>query len=165
MGCIRFLLSPFAFLFGAVVLSLVSLIGFAVATSALGMQKSYVGDGWMLSDTLAAIMLGVTFIGALVGAVVARRLGGGFATLLMIAFVVFISVVQHVDSPMDPSKSQRYVGRPESRSEKAGLVDLMRWSEQPAWMRYGGALVGVTGVVFGASLAKSRRKAPSSDDD
>ena len=165
MGCIRFLLSPFAFLFGAVVMALVVFIGFAVAISVMGMPKAYAGEGWLVSDTFAAILLGLTFVGAIAGTMVARRMGGGLATLLMMAFAAYICLVPHADSPQDPSKSQRYAGRPESRPDNAGLVNLMRWSEDPSWLRYGGAVVGVTGAAIGASLAKGRRKASSSDDE
>ncbi|MEY5060620.1 MAG: hypothetical protein RIS45_541 [Planctomycetota bacterium] len=165
MGCIRFLLSPFASVLGAIVLGLVTLIGFAITTSTLGMQKAYLEDGWLVSDTFAAILLGITFVGSMAGAFVARRMGSGLATLLLIAFVAYISLVQNVDSPQDPSKSQRFAGRPDSRPENVGLVDLMRWTEQPNWVRYGSALVGVTGVLFGASLAKSRRKTSGADAD
>lgn len=154
MGCIRFLFSPFAFVFGAVGMMLVATVGFAIATSVMGIDKCYAGDSWQYSDTFAAVMLGITFVGAILGGVVARKTGGGFAVLLVAAFAAIVSLVPHLDSPTDASKSRRFDGRPEARPGDAGLVDLMKWSEHPEWMRYAGALVGVTGVIFGSSLAK-----------
>jgi len=165
MGCIRFLFSPFAVIFGAVAMMVLAVVGFAIAQSTLGVEKCYREDSWVLSDTFAAIMLGVTFLGAIIGGAVSRRTGGGLAVLLMILFAAAVSLIPHLDSPMDASKSKRFEGRPSAPSKDTGLVDLMRWTENPDWMRYGGALVGVTGVVFGSSLAKGGRKSRSSGDD
>ena len=165
MGCIRFLFSPFAVIFGAVAMMVVAVVGFAVVQSALGLEKCYREDSWVLSDTFAAIMLGVTFLGAIIGGSVSRRTGGVLAVLLMMAFAAAVSLIPHLDSPTDASKSKRFEGRPSAPAKDTGLVDLMRWSEHPDWMRYGGALVGVTGVVFGSSLAKGGRKSRSSGDD
>lgn len=165
MGCIRFLLSPFAVIFGAVAMMVVAVVGFAVAQSTLGLEKCYREDSWVLSDTFAAIMLGVTFLGAIIGGAVSRRTGGGLAVLLMIVFAAAISLIPNLDSPTDSSKSKRFEDRPSAPSKDTGLVDLMRWTENPDWMRYGGALVGVTGVVFGSSLAKGGRKSRASGDD
>lgn len=164
MGCIRFLLSPFAVVFGAVAMMLVAVVGFAIAISSLGLEKCYREDSWVLSDTAAAILLGVTFVGAIIGGAVSRRTGGVLAVLLMIVFAAAVSLIPHLDSPMDASKSKRFEGRPSAPTKDTGLVDLLRWTEHADWMRYGGALVGVTGVVFGSSLAKGGRKQRSDGD-
>jgi len=153
MGCIRFLLSPLAVVFGA------------VAQSTLGLEKCFREESWVLSDTFAAIMLGVTFVGAIIGGAVSRKTGGGLAVLLMIVFAAAVSLIPHLDSPTDASKSKRFEGRPSAPAKDTGVVDLMRWTEHPDWMRYGGALVGVTGVGFGSSLAKGGRKSRASSDD
>jgi len=164
MGCIRFLFSPFAFVFGAVAMMLVAVVGFAVAISAMGADKCYVDASWRYSDTFAVVMLGFTFVGAILGGVVARKTGGGLAVLLLAAFAAFISLVPHLDSPADASKSRRFDGRPTTRAGDTGLADLMRWSEHPGWMQYAGALVGVTGVMFGSSLAKGGRTSRGNRD-
>lgn len=152
MGCLRLLLSPFGVVFGAIAMMLVTLVGFAIGLAAMGTPACYRGDTWMVSETFGAILLGIAFVASIVGGAVARRTGGGFAVLLMMGFAVFIGVVPNADSPTDAGKSRRYEGRPESRPSDAGLVDLARWSEQPDWVRYGAAIVGLTGVVFGGSL-------------
>lgn len=165
MGCIRFLFSPFAFVFGAVGMALVMVIAIAVTTSTMGMAACFKDDTWSVTDTFGAIMLGAAFIGGIVGGAIARKSGGGLAVLLMAAFAAYISFVPHVDSPMDAGKSKRYEGRPESRPKDAGLLELVRYTDHPSWMRLGGAIVGVTGVVFGSSLAKGGRTSRSSGDD
>jgi hypothetical protein len=165
MGCLRFLLSPFAVVFGATAMVLVLFVGFAVANSALGTPACFTESTWMVSDTFAAIMLGVTFVAAIVGGVVSRRTGNALTVLLMMAFAAFITVVPNVDSPLDALRSQRYTDRPESRPKDASLLELVRWNDQPNWMRYGGTIVGVTGVVFGSSLAKKARTSRRSDGD
>lgn len=157
MGCLRFLLSPFGCLFGAIAMMVVAFAGFAIALSALGTPACYRGDSWLVSDTFAAILLGIHFVGAIIGGAVARRTGGGFAVLLLIGVALVMSLVPHLDSPFDAAKSQRFAGRPEARASDTALTDLTTWTEQPDWMRYAGALVGLTGVVFGSSLATGRR--------
>ena len=77
MGCIRILFSPVAALLGAVAMTVVALAGFAIALAALGAPASYRGDSWMASDTLLAILLGITFVATITGGAVARRMGGG----------------------------------------------------------------------------------------
>jgi len=165
MGCIRFLFSPFAFVAGAVAMILTVFVGTAIAISALGLPACFKDDSWIVSETFGAILIGITFVGAVIGGLAARKISGGFASLLMIGFAVFIALVPHVDSPMDATKSQRYVGRPELRPSEAGLIDVMKWAENPAWMRYGAAIVGVAGVLFGNSLAKGGRKSRASGND
>lgn len=158
MGCIRILFSPFAFLFGAIAMMTVAVAGFAIAIAAMGVPACYRDDSWVANDTFAAILLGVGFVGAIVGGAVARRTGGVPAVLLLVAFAAVIHLVPHLDSPLDATKSQRFAGRPDSRPDDAAFADLARWTEHPGWMRYAGALVGVTGVVFGSSLAGGGKK-------
>lgn len=158
MGCIRILFSPFTFLLGAVSMMTVVVVGFAIAIAAMGAPACYRDDSWVSTDTFAAILLGVNFLGAIVGGAVARRTGGVPAVLLLAAFAAILSLVPHIDSPMDEAKSQRFAGRPESRPDDAQLSDLARWTEHPGWVRFAGALVGVTGVVVGSSLARGGRK-------
>ena len=157
MGCIRILFSPLAALLGTVALSVVAIAGFAITIAALGAPTCYRGDSWMASDTLLAILLGINLLAAITGGAVARRMGGGLAVVLVVLFAAVTSLVPHLDSPLDAAKSQRFAGRPEARPSDAPFTDLARWTEQPEWMRYAGALVGVTGVLFGGSLAKGRR--------
>jgi hypothetical protein len=161
MGCLRFLLSPFGCLFGFIAMAVVAFAGFAITLSALGAPACYRDDSWMVGDTFAAILLGIHFVATIVGGAVARRTGGGFAVFLLLAVALLTSLVPHLDSPLDASKSQRFTGRPESRGSDAALADLTKWTEQPDWMRYAGALVGVTGVLFGSSLAAPRGAAPA----
>lgn len=156
MGCIRILFSPLAALLGAVAMSVVAIAGFAIAVAALGAPASYRADSWIASDTMLAILLGINLIAAITGGAVARRIGGGLAVALLVLFAAGISLVPHLDSPLDASKSQRFAGRPASRPSDAPFSDLARWTEHPEWMRYAGALVGVTGVLFGGSLGKAR---------
>jgi hypothetical protein len=167
MGCIRILFSPVAALLGAVAMTVVALAGFAIALAALGAPASYRGDSWMASDTLLAILLGITFVATITGGAVARRMGGGLAVALLTLFAACTSLVPHLDSPLDAAQSQRFAGRPEARPSDATFADLATWTEHPDWMRYAGALMGVTGVLFGSSLAKGRRGSsrPKRGDD
>lgn len=156
MGCIRILFSPLAALLGAIAMSAVAIAGFAITLAALGAPACYREGSWIASDTLLAILLGITLVAAITGGAVARRMGGGLAVLLVALFAAATSLVPHLDSPLDAAKSQRFAGRPDQRPSDAPFSDLARWTEQPDWMRYAGALVGVTGVLFGSSLAKGR---------
>jgi len=158
MGCIRILLSPFGFLFGAVAMMTVGVAGFAIAVAAMGAPACYRDDSWVANDAFAAILLGIGFVGAIVGGAVARKTSGVPAVLLLVAFAAVIHLVPHLDSPLDASKSQRFAGRPESRPDEAPFSELVQWTEHPGWMRYAGALAAVTGVVFGSSLAQGGRK-------
>lgn len=159
MGCIRFLLSPLALIPAAVVAVLAMVVGVAVATSAMGQQACFRDGGWVVSDLFGAIMLGVTFVGAALGGLTARRLGSGLTVLLMMGLMAFIALVPHADSPLDADKSVRYLERPESRPKEVGLMEFMKWSEDPAWVRYGAAAVGVTGVLLGSSFGRRSGRA------
>jgi uncharacterized membrane protein YfcA len=156
MGCIRILLSPLGLAFGAVAMMAVSLAGFAIALTALGTPACYRDDSWIASDAFAAILVGIHFVGAIVGGAVARRTSGSLAVALLLGFALVVSLVPHLDSPLDASKSQRFAGRPGTRASDAPFGELVKWTEQPGWMRYASAAVGVTGVLFGGSLGRPR---------
>ena len=155
MGCVRILLSPIAFLFGAVAMAVVVFLGFALALAALGASSCYREDTWRANETFAAILLGVNLLAAMVGGAVARKTGSILAVLFLAVFAATVSTVPHLDSPFDATKSQRFAGRPAMRPADAQISDLTRWTEYPDWVRYAGALVGVTGVFFGSAIAKN----------
>ena len=131
---------------GYAVIFVLVFAGIGVAWLALGAEGAFAGEGPVPSAPWLGLNLMSGFIAAVVGGLVARRVGGSRrAVRILVGVVLVLGLVTAVATGL--------VGKEQPAAEKPltemGFFEAGRYAQQPAWYNWLIPLVGAAGVLLG----------------
>lgn len=128
---------------GYVVMAVFIVITFAVAMPVLGIDRLFEPGTYEASTFWIGVSLVLGFTGALLGGLVAAKVGQAPRSAhILAAFVLIFGLASAVAAMSDPAR-----GVP--RGPDASLSDIAEHVRQPLWVALLNPLVGVAGVLLG----------------
>jgi len=131
---------------GYAALVIVVMAGIGSAWAILGGTGAFAGEGPEPSATWLAFNIGFGFVAALVGGLVARKIGGSLTAVhTLIALILVLGVVTAYAAESQYAKRER-IDKPVA---EMSFMEAGQHAKQPAWYNWIIPLVGVAGAWVG----------------
>ena len=144
---------------GYICLGLLLALLLTVTAIAMGSQRVYTGESWQPSSAWCLASLGVGFlaaaVGGLVAALVAATRGGAHALCSLVCVFGFSAAIFNDATP--PSDAP-------PRPAEMSAIDYLnsaRYSRVPKWVDWANVAVGAAGTLVGARLYTRRKSSAS----
>ncbi|MBD3162339.1 MAG: hypothetical protein GF346_08350 [Candidatus Eisenbacteria bacterium] len=137
---------------GYVVIFVVVFVLFAIAFAALGPDRAFQARSFETSGFWIAVTLVVSFLAAILGGFVARRIAphsrGPLALALFVLILGLGMAAFQLSAPYED---------PGPRTGDIGMFDAMNQARQPDWITLANPILGFVGVLIGAGSRRPRR--------
>ena len=122
------------------------------AYAVLGTERSFRPRSYEPSTLWLILMLAVNFVAAVIGGLVARKVGGGGGVKVLLALLIVLSLGMTVYAVTSDA------GDPGERTGDVASTEAMRVARTPVWAMLAGLGAGVLGVLAGAARAGGRKR-------
>lgn len=137
---------------GYIAIAAIVFVGLAVAFFVLGVDKVYEPLLFDVTMLWIIVMLAVGFLAAFIGGAVCKMIARSPKGSMALAVVVL--VLGGVMAAVEGMKETPAV--PPVRTGETSMTEAMMNSKQPMWVSIANPIIGVIGVMIGASIIKGR---------
>jgi len=128
---------------GYIVMFAVVFVGMTLGWLLLGADGALQPGSWDVSMTWSALMIVVGLVAAVAGGILCARVGKDrTAVYLLVGLIVVLGIVSALP---DPGVAETI------RTGDVSMWDAMSTVRPPAWVRWSNPIIGIVGVLYGAS--------------
>lgn len=133
----------FGALVGYVAMAAFIIVAFAVVAPLLGMERLFQPGTWDASAFWLTISISLSIVGAIVGGLVALRIGRSTRATYLLATLVFVMGTGMALSGVNETTR----GGP--RAPNATIAEAGSHTRQPTWLMFLNPVLGAAGVLLG----------------